>query len=106
MDLAKSQGIPISFGHKILRKLVAAHLVTSRAGRSGGFRLARRPETIRLIDIVTAIQGPVSVSRCMMEINPCLRRATCPVSQKWRKLQRSIITFLRTTTLADIIGAK
>jgi len=100
--VADAQQIPLSFCHKILRKLVAAGLVASRAGRNGGFRLARRPSAIRLLDVLETIQGPVAVTHCMMRVGPCPRRSTCPASRKWRKLQNGIVTFLKSTTLADI----
>ncbi len=102
-SLSESQQIPLSFCHKILRKLVSARLAVSRPGRAGGFRLARRPANIRLLDIVQAIQGPVAVSTCMMDLDACPRQAGCPVSRKWRALQKGIFEFLKTTTLADVV---
>ena len=104
--LAKAQEIPLSFCHKILRKLVAAGLVASRTGRSGGFRLARRPSAVRLLDVLTTIQGPPAVTHCMLQVAPCPRRRTCPASRKWQRLQDSILAFLKTTTLADIAESR
>lgn len=104
--LARSQQIPTGFCYKILHKLVDAGLVASRFGRKGGFQLARRPASIRLIDIVTAVQGPVAVSPCVLNLKACPRRHRCPVSRKWRNLQETIVHFLRTTTMADIVKSR
>jgi len=104
-SLAKAQQIPLSFCHKILRKLVAAGFIASRPGRSGGFVLARRPSSVRLVDVVTTIQGPIAVTHCMMQVDPCPRRSDCPASRKWGKLQERILLFLRKTTLADLGGS-
>jgi Rrf2 family protein len=104
-DLSAAQDIPLSFCHKILRRLVAARLVASRPGRAGGFVLARPPSSIRLLDVVVAVQGPVAVSPCMMNLDACPRRAGCPVSRKWKKLQEKVVAFLRTTKLADVTRA-
>jgi len=101
-SLAHAQQIPLSFCHKILRKLVAAGLVTSSPGRKGGFVLARRPSAIRLLDILATIQGPPVVTHCMLPVHACSRRSTCPASRKWRKLQENITAFLKATTLADM----
>ena len=102
-DLASAQDIPLSFCHKILRKLVQAGLVRSRPGRNGGFHLARPAATIALFDIVEAIQGPVAVSQCMLSVRACPRRARCPASRKWQGLQDRIVSFLKTTKLDDIV---
>jgi len=104
-SLAKAQQIPLSFCHKILRKLVAAGFIASSPGRSGGFVLARRPSSVRLVDVLTTIQGPIAVTHCMVQADPCPRRSSCPASRKWGKLQGRILSFLKNTTLADMAGS-
>ena len=44
---------------KIMRKLVLAGLVTSIPGNNGGFRLAKDPSKISLLDIVEASEGTI-----------------------------------------------
>jgi len=105
-ELGKSQEIPLSFCHKILRRLVAAGLVASQPGRTGGFQLNRPPKTVRFYDIVTAVQGPVAVSHCMIGRDACPRQPTCPVSRKWKRLQQDVITFLKETRLADVFDGR
>jgi len=100
--LAQRCDLPASFTHKIMNKLVRAGLVTSRAGRSGGFELARTPAEIRLSDVVEAIQGPVTVRPCVVEPSMCSKSDHCTVSCRWRELQENIIQFFQETTLADL----
>jgi DNA-binding IscR family transcriptional regulator len=52
----------------------AAYLLTSEPGVRGGFRLARGLESITLLDVVDAIEGPGLLFRCM-EIRRCGRIA-------------------------------
>ncbi len=100
--LAESCDVPTSFAYKILRKLAEAGIVDSRRGRPGGFRLSRRPEDISLREVVEAVQGSVSVGRCVQDPGACDRSRGCPVSPKWDELQRRIVGFLEGTTIADI----
>lgn len=44
---------------KIMRKLVVGGLITSASGNSGGFSLAREPEDITLLQIVSAVEGEI-----------------------------------------------
>ncbi|GAF15206.1 Rrf2 family transcriptional regulator [Bacillus sp. JCM 19046] len=46
-----------SYLKKVMRKLVVGRLITSAPGNSGGFSLARSPETISMLDILKAIEG-------------------------------------------------
>lgn len=46
-----------SYMKKILRKMVLAGLITSDAGKEGGFRLARSVEQISVYDVYAAIDG-------------------------------------------------
>lgn len=103
-ELAEVCGIPRSFAYKILKKLAKGGLVASFVGSPGGFRLRKNPSRISLHDIVEAAQGPVSVAKCILDRCEYGRRSDCPVSAEWRKLQDSIVGFLKQTTLQDILN--
>jgi Rrf2 family protein len=104
-QLADVCDVPRSFAHKILKKMVDAGLVASQTGPSGGFSLCRDPERIPLGDVVNAVQGSVSVNRCMLDVDACARVQTCQLSPQLRGLQDTIDSFLRRTTLHDILTA-
>ena len=103
--VAAAAGIPKSFTHKILKKMVNAGIVESRNGRNGGFRLAKSPKEILLSDVVEAIQGTAAVSKCVIDPEACARTTQCPVSSEWRKLQDTIVAFLNQTTLHNVLVA-
>lgn len=55
--IAKSHGIPSRFLVQILLQLKNAGLVSSTRGAAGGYRLARNPADISMLDVVEAIEG-------------------------------------------------
>lgn len=59
-DLAEKNGIPKKFLELILLELKNAGVLESRRGVGGGYLLARRPETIRAVEIIEAFEGPVT----------------------------------------------
>ncbi len=63
-EIAALQGVPYDYLAKIFTKLSKAGLVASTEGKGGGFMLARLPEQITVLDIVTAIDGPKSIFDC------------------------------------------
>ena len=62
-SIARVTGVPAGYLSKVLRDLVVAHLVESSRGRGGGFRLARRPESISILDVVHAVEPMRRIQR-------------------------------------------
>ena len=61
---ANNNGVPYSFARSIQHDLVRSGLVESIRGSHGGMRLAINPKETSILQIVEAIQGPVSVGEC------------------------------------------
>jgi Rrf2 family protein len=57
--IACAEGIPELFLLKQLKLLVSARILRSARGPNGGYRLARDPKAITLLDIVEAVEGPL-----------------------------------------------
>jgi Rrf2 family protein len=57
--VARARGIPERFLLKVLKPLVSARLLVSVKGPNGGYRLARSPNQISLLEIVEAVDGPI-----------------------------------------------
>jgi len=58
--IAKSCGIPVEYLLKILQQLVRAQVLSSERGRGGGFLLRKPASQTNLLDIVEAIEGPIT----------------------------------------------
>ena len=57
--ISKEYGIPLEYLLKILQQLVRANVLRSKRGPRGGFFLARAAETISLLEVVEAVDGPL-----------------------------------------------
>jgi Rrf2 family protein len=82
-----------------------AGIVESTMGPKGGFRLAKRPEKIHFGQLIAAIQGPVSVNRCLLGGFKCPLKRRCPAHPKMGELQKQIDGFLNELTLKEFIRA-
>ncbi len=58
-ELGKRQDIPHGFLQAILADLRRAGVVLSQRGQSGGWRLARPPESVTVADVIRAVDGPL-----------------------------------------------
>jgi len=63
-EAAKLQGVPYDYLGKIFTKFSKAGLVTSSEGRKGGYKLAKAPDEISVLDIAQAIDGKKSIFDC------------------------------------------
>jgi Rrf2 family protein len=58
-DIAKAHKIPERFLLKILKPMVSAGLLHSVKGPHGGYRLAKSPAQISLLEVIEAVEGPI-----------------------------------------------
>ena len=57
--IAQERGIPERFLLKVLKPLVSARVLLSIKGPNGGYRLARKPDDITMLEILEAVDGPI-----------------------------------------------
>ncbi|MBI4496671.1 MAG: Rrf2 family transcriptional regulator [Chloroflexi bacterium] len=98
-DIAERQEIPRPFLAKIIPELVAAGLLRTDRGNQGGVSLTRSPETISLLEIIEAIEGPLALNRCTYEPSRCASSSRCAVDRVWVRAQVQLNALLRHTRL-------
>ncbi|HEU4401894.1 MAG TPA: Rrf2 family transcriptional regulator [Candidatus Polarisedimenticolia bacterium] len=101
-DLSRATGIPPAYLSKIMRRLVTGGLLRARKGHGGGFALARRPESIRLRDVLGAVGGELERDLCIFGNGRCDASAPCPLHHSWSELNDAFHSWARRTTLADM----
>ncbi len=99
-DISKKLNIPKEFISKILQSLTVSGIIESKKGKSGGFRLAKHPSKIKLIDIVEAIDGLDSFNTCVLGFPDCSSKNPCPLHDKWGKLRTQAYEMLSKENLA------
>ena len=104
-DISEELKIPKEFVSKVLQSLTKSGIVGSKKGNSGGFFLQKDPGSIRLIDIVIAIDGLGMFHNCVLGFRNCSVDNPCPVHHKWGKLRNETYSMLSNETLADLRDA-
>jgi Rrf2 family protein len=103
-EIAEAQKIPGSFMAKILRRLVRARLLDSARGVKGGFCLARPASEINMLEIVEAIEGPLSLARCVPDPRGCEWTGECPAAAVWARVQMSVRDILGNADLETLVS--
>jgi Rrf2 family protein len=100
--ISKDMDIPVGFLRQVLQELGRADLVTSQPGRTGGYTLAKNPETITLNDIIQALEGNNDEPACALDSGPCHWDRACAIHWVWMAAKEAFTSQLESATLARI----
>ena len=105
--IAAGQRISQEYLEQLFAKLRRAELVESVRGPGGGYRLASDPDSIRISDIILAVDEPLRVTRCTGDaIDGCVGGEKCITHELWAALGRQIYGFLASVTLGDVVNRR
>jgi Rrf2 family protein len=104
--------LPPAYLNKRLQTLVRAGILASTPGVHGGFRLARPPEKITLMEVVAAIEGRENAFRCTeirqrgagAERPAHEYQRQCAITTAMRKAELAWRRELASQTLADMMA--
>lgn len=102
--IALEEKIPPSFLAKIISQLSVAGVVNTSRGAHGGVSLARPAAEISLLEVVEAIDGPITLNDCVIDPDSCAFGDHCPVHDIWVQAQQELVARLENThfdSLAD-----
>lgn len=100
-EVAERMGLSQGFLEEMAADLKKAGLIQGRKGPGGGYRLAKPATKISAEQILTALEGPISLVAC--HGGACPVASACASKSLWGFLQSDIVKSLKKTTLADII---
>ncbi|MEA3326134.1 MAG: Rrf2 family transcriptional regulator, partial [Chloroflexota bacterium] len=88
---------------KIISQLSIAGMVNTSRGAHGGVRLARSPKDISLLDVVEAIDGPISINECTQDPSICSFGDNCPLHEVFCEAQADLVNKLRQSTFDKLL---
>ncbi|MBI1374595.1 MAG: Rrf2 family transcriptional regulator [Phycisphaera sp.] len=120
-QIAEAYDLPVHLLSNVLKDLHRAEVICSRRGAGGGYLLCRTPESIALLEVVEAIEGPVKMAMCCDDEvavdadtpavpaeshgDDCNCRAAekCPITNPMQRFNDLVHQFLARITLRDLI---
>ena len=90
-ELSQELSVPSSYIPKITKKLKQAGIIKAYEGTNGGYMLAKQPENISLMDIISCVEETMAINRCLEEDRFCSRNLedTCKIHKKLLSLQNT-----------------
>ncbi|MDW5290675.1 Rrf2 family transcriptional regulator [Formosa sp. PL04] len=102
-EIAKEINSPEAFTAKILQALAKHNVVNSIKGAHGGFEINKKDiKTIKLSDIVDAIDGDNIYKGCGLGLHECDENRPCPMHEKFKSVRDELRYMLESTDLESL----
>lgn len=101
-EIVRKTGINKPTVSKILKELTKKGLLHSERGVSGGYRFARSPDEITVVDIIQALEGPIALTACSLSDDSCALSSLCAIRSPWIHINRVILSTLNQISLSDL----
>lgn len=102
-DIAKAIDSPEAFTGKILQQLSKSDVINSVKGPSGGFSIDKQKmQTLRLSQIVEAIDGSKIYTGCGLGFKECSEKLPCPVHNKFKLVRNELRKMLENTSIKEL----
>lgn len=103
-EIAERQRVPRVFLTKIVAQLASHGMLRTQRGKGGGVMLGKKPEDIRLLDVIETFEGSLQFNQCAHDLNCCSLSQGCSIRAFWRHAETHLKDFFRARTLADLLA--
>lgn len=109
--LAEFHDVPPAYLAKALQAMTAAGITESRSGPQGGYRLARPPAQVSLLEVVLAVDGEETAFRCSeirrrgpgATTSPSAYRRPCGIARAMWRAEEAWRGELAATSIGDLV---
>ena len=100
IEIARDRNLAQTLVAKLLTMLSQAGLVEGSRGPGGGYRLARAPGKIALLDIVSVFERIEDRTICPFGPGWCGKKDPCPLHEQYVQFNEQFDSFLKQTKLS------
>lgn len=84
---------------KLLKLLAKSSLVRSYRGVNGGYSMDRSSSDVSVAEIIAAIEGPIAMTECSVQVGLCSQEAFCSLRSNWRRISTAVARAMEGVTL-------
>ena len=104
-QLSNELQIPMNYIPKIIKNLKNKKIIYAIEGVKGGYRLAKKPKSITLLDVILATETTMSFNKCLETNGTCSKNCqdSCAIRKILESLQNDMTHQLEKVTFSDLI---
>ena len=100
-DLAEAVGSTVGFVAQVATPLVRTGWVRSEPGPTGGYSLVVDLDTVSVLEVIEAVEGPTDTGRCVLAGRPCSEQGPCALHVPWSRARAQLLHELASVSVAD-----
>lgn len=105
-EIAERYDIPVELLAKILQILAKNGMIASHPGPSGGYRLLRDPSLISVGEVISIVDGPLSLVHCSVgQESACKQYSRCTIRSPLAMIETRVKSLLDDISVAEISRA-
>ncbi len=101
-ELAIRHNLPADLTPKVLARLAQAGLVEATMGKAGGYRLAKVPADITVLEVMQILDGETHLIACNDGDDVCHRFGDCAIRDPLAVLNKEVMRVLARMTVAQL----
>ncbi len=102
-DITTRQGISEKYLWQVINLAKAAGLINSARGPKGGYTVAKPTDQITVLEIISALEGPIVLVDCLDKSGNCSRNDACVTREVWGKIGESMKKTMASITLQELV---
>lgn len=99
-SVARKNKLSSKFLSQIANDLKKAGILTSKEGTSGGYSLAKAANEIRILDVLTVLDGGLVKGECFEDDHECM----CGAKEMWGDMKKQMEGVIGKKTVADLVA--
>jgi Rrf2 family transcriptional regulator, nitric oxide-sensitive transcriptional repressor len=105
-DVARLFGISVHHVGKVVNQLSRFGYLRSVRGVGGGIEMSRKPEDIRVGEVIERFEGNLHLLDCIGTDNVCSIQSFCKLKGVLSEAERVQRDYLNSVTLADVVPTR
>ncbi|MFH1866740.1 MAG: Rrf2 family transcriptional regulator [Patescibacteria group bacterium] len=101
-EISRQKKLPLKYIERLAATLKRANIIVSKEGAGGGYILARPAYQIKLVEVLTILEGDLAPTKCTSDRANCIREKLCLMKQGWCAIHHKIYSILDSYSLADL----
>lgn len=102
-NIAREQDISLNYIEHLIGPLVAAGIVRTARGASGGAWLAKPPRDIKVSDVVSLFEGSTAPVECVDNPGVCKRSTFCVTRDIWKEVKEAVNNVFESMSFQELV---
>lgn len=94
---------PFDATARVMQIMAQNGLLKSEQGAFGGYQITRDLAKITLDDLISIIEGPTKIAKCMHKAEPCEIQSNCNIISPIHNLNQKLTEFYKSVSLKELL---